>query len=657
MHNGSLAGGASTYLFVGLTNQAMRRRLLLLFDPSADIPRGSEVLNVSLRLHSDLGVGNGTTLSVSVARLTQAWGEGTTYGGQGGGNASTPDSATWIHTFYPDKLWNTTGGSAGASSGQTTLTVRGGEKTISSQDLVRHVQDWIDGSHPNHGWLLTSTETAKGVVLRLHSRENGSLSLIPQLVVTYLPPPAPTTTVSTNTSTQTLATTVANASTTNTGPTSMTRPASTSRRPTNSNGGFTTVFFFSFDYDVMATLVSEARFIVLLQQHLVSAAPILLADILSMRVVRGSFLVEASIATESIAATIDALLSSCNVCFFGWEVNATVCASPAVNNACQPVTTGSSTVGTTPAASSTSSAAFPVSAIIGAWSVSGQIAGMWSTDAVTDRVHGRPIRTRICLLLLLQRALPPSHLGDVILISPPWPVTTCRHRCWSRGAAYLDPAGLLVPSIKHLQPPRERCSSGYVLRCMCLRDEVGRALSWALSLWIGHHASGSCHTWRAWGSSLALLCPLVNYSHLLPCFCTFFACVPSSRMWLLARSNPHSSIFIQPRLALHLTSLFCSPPPVVKQPDAKGVTLTSFTKKRGSMVVNPLSMTYDKVVETDTDKIVLLSESDTSAISATPVCRRILPVACARSASKPTRTAQGKITIAERCCLTQLTLK
>ena len=112
---GSLSNGAGQHLFAGRTEElvgALIRRGLIAFDVAGEIPAGSTILSASLTLNmsrTNLAAGPRT---VSLHRVLADWGEGTSdpFGGEGGGAASTPGDATWIHRFFNFSFWVGSGG-------------------------------------------------------------------------------------------------------------------------------------------------------------------------------------------------------------------------------------------------------------------------------------------------------------------------------------------------------------------------------------------------------------------------------------------------------------------------------------------------------------------------------------------------------------------
>lgn len=189
---GNFSNGAGDSLFCGVTAQGRLRRTLLHFDVATAFPPGTKVLATTLRMHVVFSGAPGPTV-VGVHRVLQDWGEGTSLaiaGGGGMGAPSTAGDATWLHTSYATALWSVPGGDyAAVPSGTLTMSVGGPIATgpESAAGLGAEVQGWLDGTTPNHGWLLRTDEVSPtSRARRLASRESGSSG--PVLLVDDLAP-------------------------------------------------------------------------------------------------------------------------------------------------------------------------------------------------------------------------------------------------------------------------------------------------------------------------------------------------------------------------------------------------------------------------------------------------------------------------------------
>lgn len=189
---GAYSGALSAYFFAGRVNVnggGTFRRGLVRFELSS-IPAGSTIQSASLRLYCS-AAGSTAQQPVTLHRLLASWGEGTSLAFGGGGAASTPGDATWLHRFYPGQNWTTPGGDfiAGASATRN-VAGQGFYVWTSTSGLVADVQQWVNDPASNHGWLLKGNEATQQSVKRFDSRESAA-STRPQLTITFTPPPPP----------------------------------------------------------------------------------------------------------------------------------------------------------------------------------------------------------------------------------------------------------------------------------------------------------------------------------------------------------------------------------------------------------------------------------------------------------------------------------
>lgn len=195
---GSLSNGAGTGLFAGRTNQTQGsiRRGMIQFDLSA-IPVGSTINSATLRLTQNRTPST-TATTISVHRVTNSWGEGTSNANQGGtgprdgdGIAATPGSVTWLHRFSPGTTWNNAGGDyvLTASATNSAITVNAAYDW-SSAGLLADVQQWVNNPSSNFGWILVGDESTVFNARRFATREAGVG--VPQLMIDFVAVPEPT---------------------------------------------------------------------------------------------------------------------------------------------------------------------------------------------------------------------------------------------------------------------------------------------------------------------------------------------------------------------------------------------------------------------------------------------------------------------------------
>ncbi len=192
---GIVSNGAGSFIFAGQNSFGggfLNRRGLVQFDIAESLPAGSIINSVELEMNLSQSQSTSTT-NISLHRVLQDWGEGTSNsdGNAGGGQgaASTTGDATWIHTSYPDSTWNTPGGDFDATVSSTVAVgpALGSYTWSSTPELVAEVQFWLDNSAQNFGWLLLGQEVA-GSAKRFDSHENTG-GTGPQLRIDFTPPP------------------------------------------------------------------------------------------------------------------------------------------------------------------------------------------------------------------------------------------------------------------------------------------------------------------------------------------------------------------------------------------------------------------------------------------------------------------------------------
>lgn len=186
---GAVSNGAGVGLFAGRTAQPSNflRRGLIYFDLSGDIPAGSVITGVTLRLQVTQAPGAGTPRPFTLHRLLADWGEGTSNATNGGGGAGAPsalDDATWIHTFFNTAFWQSPGGDFESTASATAQVGGVGTQEWSAPGMVADVQAWIDDPAANFGWLLRGAENIIGSARRFASRE-ASGAMRPTLEVTF----------------------------------------------------------------------------------------------------------------------------------------------------------------------------------------------------------------------------------------------------------------------------------------------------------------------------------------------------------------------------------------------------------------------------------------------------------------------------------------
>ncbi|MCB0262736.1 MAG: T9SS type A sorting domain-containing protein [Calditrichaeota bacterium] len=182
---GAISNGSGEYFFAGKTNAGLIRRGLLAFDVAGTVPSGAVIDNVSLAL--SMSQTSSGDMSVSLHRVSQNWGEGTSDAGgnEGAGTTSTTNDATWIHTFFNTAQWNASGGDFSNEVSATQTVGASGSYAWESSQMVADVQDWLNNPGNNFGWVLIGNEGSNGTAKRFDSRENGAEANRPKLTITY----------------------------------------------------------------------------------------------------------------------------------------------------------------------------------------------------------------------------------------------------------------------------------------------------------------------------------------------------------------------------------------------------------------------------------------------------------------------------------------
>jgi hypothetical protein len=194
---GALSNGSGSHFFVGKSGLATQniRRGVIAFDVAGNVPSGAVITNVTLRLNMSKTISGAQ--STSLHKLTSDWGEGTSdaAGAEGGGAASTPTDATWIHTSFSSSLWTTPGGDFVVGASETKSVSGIGFYTFgSTTQMVADVQDWLDNPANNFGWIIIGNESMLSTAKRFDTKENAIAANRPKLTVNFdvPPPPVPT---------------------------------------------------------------------------------------------------------------------------------------------------------------------------------------------------------------------------------------------------------------------------------------------------------------------------------------------------------------------------------------------------------------------------------------------------------------------------------
>jgi hypothetical protein len=138
---------------------------LIKFSGLSNIPSNATVTDVTVRLYA---VGSPVAGSTIFSRVLRNWVE---------------NQATW-NVFSTGNNWGTAGAAAGTDAAASSATINHGTSTgyVSYQaaGLISDVQNWVNGTNPNYGWLLTDSANYFEVV-----SSEGTDGQRPELIVTY----------------------------------------------------------------------------------------------------------------------------------------------------------------------------------------------------------------------------------------------------------------------------------------------------------------------------------------------------------------------------------------------------------------------------------------------------------------------------------------
>jgi spore coat protein A len=189
----SKSNGAGDNFFAGHTNNGSKRRGLVAFNVAGSIPAGATINSVTLTLR--MSRTQAGSASVSVHRLLQDWGEGTSDAGgqEGTGANATTNDATWLYRFYNTSnppgspAWTTAGGSFNATASATTTVGGNGFYNWSSAAMAADVQAWLNTPGANFGWIVIGTEAGVQTAKRFDSRDHNTVANRPVLSVNFTP--------------------------------------------------------------------------------------------------------------------------------------------------------------------------------------------------------------------------------------------------------------------------------------------------------------------------------------------------------------------------------------------------------------------------------------------------------------------------------------
>jgi FtsP/CotA-like multicopper oxidase with cupredoxin domain len=212
---GEKSNGSAIYFVAGRNNSSSngtcvrppgmgRRRGLVQFRFNGldGIPANATITSVALTMQNYTDSHNTLGGTIELHRMLAAWGEGSSNSNTcwGKGIAPTLNDATWFHRKYDPSApgggsnqW-TQGGAEGdyVASVSVSAQVNPNQTAVWSQNvndanhgMVTDLQNWVNGTWSNYGWLVKGNEANPKTTRRFYSRESG---LGPTLQVTYTTP-------------------------------------------------------------------------------------------------------------------------------------------------------------------------------------------------------------------------------------------------------------------------------------------------------------------------------------------------------------------------------------------------------------------------------------------------------------------------------------
>lgn len=181
-----LSNGAGSFLFTGTTGNNLKRRALLKFDISGNVPGGAVITAAELKMHMSRTTAGDET--VSIHRVLSDWGEGTSNADANEGSGAIADSgeATWSYSFYTTNQWQNEGGDFDTTITAASIIGGTGDYTFGTSDkMISDLQNWLDNPAENFGWALIGNESSSKTAKRFDSRENSSENNRPVLTVTF----------------------------------------------------------------------------------------------------------------------------------------------------------------------------------------------------------------------------------------------------------------------------------------------------------------------------------------------------------------------------------------------------------------------------------------------------------------------------------------
>lgn len=189
---GEHSNGSGQHFFVGTNAVGGPYRSVMAFDVAGNVPAGSIIEDVTLTCFMSRTIVGPFPITLHV--VESDWGEGPSDpdGEEGGGQfPPDPGDCTWLHTFYPDQLWNSAGGDFTPVASAMQMVGDNGFYSWNDPAMAADVQFWLDNPGDNYGWLFLGDEVTVPTAKRFDSREVGDPAITPKLEIVYTEQPTP----------------------------------------------------------------------------------------------------------------------------------------------------------------------------------------------------------------------------------------------------------------------------------------------------------------------------------------------------------------------------------------------------------------------------------------------------------------------------------
>lgn len=192
------SNGSGSHLFAGSAGGTGNRRAFIAFtNLQSSVPAGAQITMASLNLQVNQQAQSAVAGTFTVNKATAEWGEGSSSSdsqspGPGFGIEAEVGDATWnlraVITKGPPPVgtaWASPGGDFVTTASASVNISSTGQIAFTSAQMAQDVQSWLDAPETNFGWCLRGPETGELVARRFTSRNSGSTSQRPRLILQY----------------------------------------------------------------------------------------------------------------------------------------------------------------------------------------------------------------------------------------------------------------------------------------------------------------------------------------------------------------------------------------------------------------------------------------------------------------------------------------